>query len=322
MRAGSAMLCAAVAAGLGAVRVEANDDVPKKAPAAKERRAKSGSAARKGERFLLWRTDLPQVGNRSREAFNVKADLVLRYMRRGKPLRVETARAGHELEYVDEVLEVNGPIPSRVMRTYRLVHDWSTGEVDKEHKQVLLSWTPQGFRHEVQGKKKLAKLADQYLGYEKESKEEAMAGVFDRLLPHQAVPVGHRWTIPDEVGEAMAGVKLEDLDRKKTRCRGYFLAVRWGKTKRRRYMRIAFRLRLYVTKLCGFSYADEPALLEITSKFWVPADGARGKTQVKIRGKLSGKGGTHPKLPKDITAKVSGSWEGDVENEPVRQGKF
>lgn len=300
----------------------AKDDVPKKPPAEKAAKAKANSAAKPGERFSLWRSDVPKVGHQARHAYNMKADLVLQYERRSKPLRVESIRLGHELEYMDEVRAVDGMIPTKVMRTYRLVHDWATGKADKEKKQVLLTWTPEGFKHIVQGEKKLSALADQYLGYEKEAKEQVMAGVFERLLPHSKVPVGHRWTIPDEVGAAMAGIKVEQLDMKKTRCRGYFLSVRWGKTKKRRYMRIAFRLKLYLKELGGFSFTATPALLEVKSTFWMPADGKRGTLKAKYKGTIEGAGGTHKDLPKGITAKVSGSWDGDVQDEPVKQGKF
>ena len=287
---------------------------PAAAQGAKEG-AKQGrpAPAKPVERFDLNRGPLVEVGQRIRNVLDLRADYVFTVRHRKKPVRVENKRMGHELDYVDQVQAVREGHVTQALRTYHLVHDWETGQKDKEPRQVEMIWSPTGLIEKPVSGGELPELAQRYIGYEKEHYEEARQGALDGLLPSRPVKVGHRWKIPWQVGARFSGTPLEWVDTERTRCVGILRTSKYNKTKTRRWLLVVFAFRLAL-KQFGDLECTEDTHYDLYLETWVPARGRLDHVAGRLRGKFKGAG-----RGKDFPPQVDVTFEGEAVGRVLEQ---
>ena len=106
-----------------------------------------------------------------------------------------------------------------------------------------------------------------------------------------------------------------DLELKKCRCFGHFTAVRWGKSKKRRFLRVRFDFRLQVKLLDGLTYR-KGGVLKLEMALWLPEGGRTGVVTSKIKGSLEGEA-RGDDWPKGVNAKIETTVEGELREEPL-----
>lgn len=266
------------------------------------------------KRYVLARMSAPTFGDRWRVLINMRSDNVVTLRKGRKPLRVDTKRDGHEVKWVDH-LQGSDNDGVKLLRTYELTHDWGTGVVDKEPRKVWFRWDGDKLESQAENEEELSDLAKRYVQNEKESAELEKVGVYDHLFPLQEVPVGHKWTIDPRAVGMIFNILPKDLELKKSRCFGHFTAVRWGKNKKRRFLRIRFDFRLKVKLLHGLTYR-KGGVIKLEMSMWLPEGGRSGVVTSKITGSLDGEARSE-EWPKGVTAKIETKIEGELREEPL-----
>ncbi|HBP16533.1 MAG TPA: hypothetical protein DEA08_01905 [Planctomycetes bacterium] len=271
------------------------------------------------ERFDLNRGPLIEVGQRIRTVFDLRADFVVTVRHKKKPVRVDNKRMGHELDYVDQVQATNGSAITKALRTYQLVHDWETGQKDKERRQVEMVWSPAGLIEKPVGGAELPELAQRYIGYEKESYDEQRTGALDGLIPERPVAIGHRWKIPWQVGARFSGIPLESIRVEKTRCVGILRSIKFNEAKTRRWLLVVFAFRLALSKFADIE-CYEDTHYDLYFETWVPARGRLDHVAGRLRGKFAG-GGRNPDFPPNVDVTFEGKAVGRVLEQPLKKAK-
>lgn len=253
-------------------------------------------------------------GDKRRMVQSMKAEHLVTFLQRGKPVHVENKTDGFELRILDHVTELApGGWVRKIDRTYERVKDFATGKEERRPRTVTMDFGGERVKV-IRDEEELPPIVAEQL----ESAEKRNLADFAYLFPEQAtVEIGQEWEIPPAAVARLWLLDEEQLAAGESSCTGRLAAKRTVKGVEQVKLVLHFRLR--TKKLWGDSMEfDPPAQMDWVIEVWSAARGEHPDEECKLEGTLEGQARLKSeKVPPDVKVQVKSTCAGTIKTSLV-----